>query len=140
MSPDALRAAAVRHATLRWVGVGLFFCAVPVFLLAVGEAVALGAPSRVLLGLFGLGMSLGAFGVNNDVVLHALHHLASGRAALPPGLDAEYAHERKTRRARLEAAHSHPMMGYALPIVAIASIAWTAWRALGSLGLVGAAG
>lgn len=124
------------HGRLRWIGVGLFLVAAPV---VVGGLAAL-ATGRATAGilpwcLLSLGLSLGAFGTNDDTVLHALSELAR-KDAVPARHGAEWEKERKARPARISTLHTHPKAGWILPVAAIAAVAGAAWRVAGAWGLV----
>lgn len=124
----AWTAAVRRHRALRVVGMLLFGVAAALFFAHVplvldGRL----AWYRIIPCLIGPGLSLGAFGANDDSVLHALATLESaGRA--PEAWKAELDQERRKRPARVAAAHASPKAGVILPIVATAVILLLALR------------
>jgi hypothetical protein len=122
------RGAVTRHRALRVVAMGLFGVAA-VVLLAHLPLVAEGRLVwyRVIPCLIGLGLSLGAFGANDESVLHSLVVLDRG-SALPDAWRAELADEQRRRPGRATSCHLSPRAGLVLPVVAVLAIAGLAWR------------
>ncbi|MEN9784928.1 MAG: hypothetical protein RLZZ299_192 [Pseudomonadota bacterium] len=134
MGGDEVRRAVI-HARLRWVGVVAFPAAACVLtaLVAAGVVGAL-PPGQVLPGVAALGLSLGAFGVNNDTALRLADAASQRGEALPGWLAAELAHERRVRAVRLGALHASPRAAWILPAVSLGVLAWAglrAWHAWG---------
>lgn len=139
-SDDAsLLARARTHAALRWAGIATALVAVPTLLVTLWAAISgVGVWKLVAVGVFACGLSLGAFGANNDTCLHAAHILDERGVSLPAELAAELAHERRVRPERLLALHGTPTVGFVLPVVADLLVLFLAWRAASALGWIGA--
>jgi hypothetical protein len=120
-----------RHTRLRWVGIGLFWVSLLLFLAAAGT-VATGhmPPMRMLVGVMCMGLSLGSFGTANDTALWALRELGDG---VPAEFQAEWQEELRLRRARLPSLHGSPKMAGLLPLLTLAAQGfavhrlWEAW-------------
>lgn len=130
---DPMAGTAARCALLRWVGMAAFVVAAVAFAGLLAAAATGRAPwSRVPLGVVAMGISLGAFGVNDDTFLHALGDLHR-RGVLPARWAAEWERERKARPAR--ALHASPKMAAALPVAALALVGWAGLRAAQAWGV-----
>jgi hypothetical protein len=118
-----------RHAALRWIGVALFIAAIPaasvlLFHVATGKS-PLGHAMNCMLAL---GLSLGAFGTNNDTAVHTMRELArSGQ--LPPAFAKELAREKAVRAAGLAEIHASVKAGMVFPLLAAAGVLWLYFRA-----------
>lgn len=124
MSTEALLGRYRLYARLRWVGVVLFCCALPIPPLVVAAAALAGGRWGWLFPAMGtLGLSLGAFGTANDTALWSLRQAARS-GALPPEAAAELRHEVAARPERLEALHDSPKASWLIPIFAATLIAW----------------
>lgn len=121
-------AAVRRHRALRVVGMLLFIVAAALFFAHVPLVLdGRMAWYRIIPCLIGPGLSLGAFGANDDSVLHALATLErAGRA--PEAWRAELEKERQKRPARVAGAHASPKAGVILPLVATGVIVLLALR------------
>jgi hypothetical protein len=72
-----------RHAALRWIGVALFIAALPGVAVLLLHVVTGKSPvGHVMNCVLALGLSLGAFGTNNDTAVHAMRELARSRCSL----------------------------------------------------------
>ncbi len=137
MPVEALVRTTDRHARLRWLGVALFGVALLVLATHVGAVVTARAPLKlVLLSVFGLGVSLGTFGANDDTALHALAELAR-RGRVPARHQAEWDRERAARPARLLGLHASPRASLVLPVIASVAVAYAAIRGFQAWGLAG---
>jgi hypothetical protein len=126
-APDASRA--LLHARVRWVGVACACLAfLELLLLVVAASRGLSPWSRVPLGLFTTGISLGAFGANNDTALVLAARVADAGGALPPSLHEELAHEARARPSHVSGLHASPRASWVLPVLALALVAWLGWR------------
>jgi hypothetical protein len=136
LASDPRITAADRHTRLRWLGIALFGVATLVFLMNVAAWVTgHGAFKMVLLGLFALGMSLGAFGTNDDTALHALADLARDKR-LPARHTPEWEGEHARRPIRTAGLHASPKAALLLPLVAILAIGFAGFRGLTAWGLL----
>ncbi len=112
------------HASLRWVGIGLFLLAVPgVFLLATRIATGASPLRQIPFCILALALSLTAFGTNNDTAVHHMRE-AAREGALPAAFRAELDHERRVRRVALGDVHASPKTALVTPALAAAAIAW----------------
>lgn len=127
--PDAIRwmGEVRRHAALRWVGIGLFGIALAVAGWHVWLVATAGMPwTKVIPCVLGLGLSLGAFGANDDTALAAMVNLER----VPGGPEfPDLVEERRRRPARMAHVHSSPRTGLVLPVVAGVIVALLAARA-----------
>lgn len=130
MSTPGLHVARLRrHGALRWVGVALFVAALPAAATLVAHIVTGQAPpGRVMNVVLALGVSLGAFGTNNDTAVHAMRELDRA-AALPAAWAPELALERARRPAGLAEVHDSAKAGLVFPLLAAAAVAWLYHRA-----------
>ena len=127
MEREAARA--MLHARARWIGVACFLVAVvELAALLIAAARGLSPWSRVPLGLFAAGISLGTFGANNDTALVYASREASAGREVPVGLGAELAHEGRVRPGHVVGLHASPKAAWILPIVAVTVLSWTGWR------------
>lgn len=132
---DPRVSAADLHARLRWLGVVSFCVAAAVFLVTLAAAFTGRAGfARLLIPFVTMGLSLGAFGTNNDTFLHTLADLARAKS-LPDHHKAEWEHEARVRPARLKTLHAAPKVALALPLVALLLLAFAGWRAAQAWGL-----
>lgn len=127
--PDSIRWAGEvrRHGALRWGGIGLFGLALGVTAWHCWLVATAGMPwTKVIPCLLGLGLSLGAFGANDDTALAAMASLESvpGAPAYP-----DLVEERRRRPGRMAHVHSSPRTGMILPLVAGVIVALLAARA-----------
>lgn len=114
-----LESKASRHSQLRWLGVVFFCLAALQFLGMVGAVVAGHATiGKAVLSIFGLGMSMGTFGTNDDSALYAMRELHRN-GILPERFRAEWQIEVERRPQRIPALHDAPKASIILPIVAI---------------------
>ena len=118
-----------RHAALRWIGVALFIAALPavavlLFNVAIGEA----PLGHVMNCVLALGLSLGAFGTNNDTAVHTMRELARSKQ-LPPAFAPELAREKAVRAAGLSEIHASVKAGLVFPVLASAGVVWLYYRA-----------
>lgn len=128
-TPAELEPRLRRHAALRWIGVGLFVAALPGACVLLANIVSGQTPAgRVMNVVLALGVSLGAFGTNNDTAVHAMREL-DARRALPAAWAPELAGERARRAAALAEVHDSPRAGLAFPWLAAAAVAWLYHRA-----------
>jgi hypothetical protein len=118
-----------RHAALRWIGVALFIAALPGVAVLLLHVVTGKSPvGHVMNCVLALGLSLGAFGTNNDTAVHAMRELArSGQ--LPDAYGPELARERAVRAAGLAEVHASVKAGLVFPLLATAGVAWLYYRA-----------
>lgn len=124
------------HGTARWIGIALFCVGAVVLVMNIGAVATGRAPgARILLSIFGLGMSLGAFGANNDTTIHALARLQA-EGAVPAAFTAEWKRERSLRSARIPGTHASPRMAFALPVVAAMVVGWGLVRGLSAWGIL----
>jgi hypothetical protein len=134
MEREAARA--VLHARARWIGVACFLVAVlELVALVVAAARGLSPWSRVPLGLFATGISLGTFGANNDTALVYASRVVAGGGAVAEPLAAELAHEARVRPGHVAGLHASPKAAWILPLVAVTVLAWTGWRLAGAFGV-----
>lgn len=118
-----------RHAALRWVGIGLFVVGVGVLGWHIALLVSAGLPwARAVPCLLGMGLSLGAFGANDDSVLVAMDRL-DRLGALPARFRAELSRERAARPKRIATAHLSPKAAVVLPLCALGLLGWLSVRA-----------
>ena len=117
------------HARLRWTGVALFLAALPGVILLVARVVQGSSPASHLLAcVLALGVSLGAFGTNNDTAVHAMRELAAANA-LPQAFGAELAEERRLRRKALAELHASVKAALVFPLLALCAVGWLYHRA-----------
>lgn len=130
-APVADPALASRHASLRWLGVPLFFFGVVLVVLAV-IAVVGGAPwTRIPLALLATGLGLAAFGSNNDTALAlAMEARRVAPDRLPESLAAELEDELEQDRAAAMNLHPTPKVALVMPVLALALQGWLAWLLL----------
>ncbi|GDX80099.1 hypothetical protein LBMAG42_19100 [Deltaproteobacteria bacterium] len=132
MTAEALVSRYRLYARLRWVGVGLFCCALPIPLLVVAAATMFDGRWGWLFPAMGtLGLSLGAFGTANDTALWSLRQ-AARLGALPTDAASELRHELSARPERLEALHDSPKASWLIPIFAASLIGWMGMRVWGA--------
>lgn len=132
MTAESLRAQYALFRRLRWLGVVLFLCAIPVpvgVILAAALHEGRWAWLIPTIGCFGL--SLGTFGTANDTAIFALRELAK-REPLAPAAEAELRQEVAKRPERLLEVHSSPKAAFIFPLLAIALIGWMAMRIAGA--------
>lgn len=128
MSAAVLLARYRLYGRLRWVGVGLFCCALPILPLVIAAAAVYdGRWGWVFPAIGTLGLSLGAFGTANDTALWSLRQ-AARLGALPAEAEAELRHELAVRPARLEALHDSPKASWLIPLLAASLIGWMGTR------------
>lgn len=120
-----------RHTTLRWVGVGLFFVAFVPFVLHVSRIVAGDlAWYRAIPCFVGFGLSLAAFGANDDTALYWMRQ-AVAQGTLPSWARPEWIAEVGRRPERVEEVHASPKASILLPIFAALAIVALMARGLG---------
>ncbi|MFN7144957.1 MAG: hypothetical protein ACK4YP_14365 [Myxococcota bacterium] len=136
MPAEASIVKAERYTRLRWVGIALFCVAAPNLVAGIA-AVAAGRAGFGLVPvcLLALGLSLGAFGTNDDAALHAFSEL-DRRSALPGRFRAEWDGERKRRPARSSGLHDHPKASLVMPLAALAALALALWRVATAWGVL----
>lgn len=136
MPAEAWIAKADRYTRLRWVGVAFFCVAAPNLVAGIG-AVATGRAGFGLVPvcLLAVGLSLGAFGTNDDAALHAFADLDRA-SALPERFRAEWDGERKRRPARSTTLHDHPKASLVMPVAALAALGLALWRVATAWGVL----
>lgn len=128
-STSALSSRLRLHSRLRWSGVALFLAALPgVGLLILHVIQGTSPPSHLLACMLALGVSLGAFGTNNDTAVHAMRELAE-IGALPGAFQDELAEERRLRRKELVDVHASVKAALVFPLLALSAVAWLYHRA-----------
>ena len=116
-----LAVVARRYARLRWVGIGLFwFSLALLFELLVAVLAGWLPASRLLVGVLGLGLSLGSFGTASDTALWAMRELRA-QNQLPPAFHAEWKQELQHRPERIRTLHGAPRMALLMPLLAMAA-------------------
>lgn len=127
MEREAARA--MLHARARWIGVACFLVAVvELGALLFAAARGLSPWSRVPLGLFAAGISLGTFGANNDTALVLASRVEAGGGSVAEALRGELVHEGRVRPGHVVGLHASPKAAWILPIVAVTVLSWTGWR------------
>ncbi|MDP2312550.1 MAG: hypothetical protein Q8P41_06560 [Pseudomonadota bacterium] len=136
MQAERWMARADRHTRIRWIGAAAFCVAAVVMAGGLSAIVTGQAPLKLLPWcILAMGLSLGAFGTNDDTALHALAEL-SRQGAVPARHQAEWDHERKVRGARIQGLHTHPKTSFVLPILALAALSVAASRVGAAWGLI----
>ncbi len=119
------------YGRLRWVGVALFCCALPIPPLVIAAASLYEGRWGWLFPAMGtLGLSLGAFGTANDTAIWSLREAAK-LGPLPAKAEAELRHELAERPARLDAVHDSPKASWLIPLFAASLIGWMGLRVWG---------
>ncbi|MSP54599.1 MAG: hypothetical protein EXR69_03195 [Myxococcales bacterium] len=117
------------HSVLRWSGVVLFLAALPGVGLLIHHVIQGTSPASHLLAcVMALGVSLGAFGTNNDTAVHAMRELADV-GALPGAFRDELAEERRFRPKELVDVHASVKAALVFPLLAACAVAWLYYRA-----------
>lgn len=133
MEREAARAAL--HARARWIGVACFVVAgVELVGLVVAAARGLSPWSRVPLGLFAAGISLGSFGANSDTALVLASRVVDAGGSVAEALRGELVHEARVRPGHVAGLHASPKAAWILPLVAVTMLTWTGWRLVGAFG------
>jgi hypothetical protein len=118
-----------RHAALRWIGVALFISALPGVAVLLFHVATSKAPLGYVMNcVLALGLSLGAFGTNNDTAVHEMRELARS-GELPSSFGPELARERAVRAVGLAEVHASVKAGFVFPVLATAGVAWLYYRA-----------
>ena len=119
-------AAAMRHASLRWVGPPLLVTGLSMVVWALAGVFAGGSWMTLGLTLFGTGLGLGSFGANNDTALSFAARVAEatgGRGErtglLSDKLESELADELERDKPGIMGLHPTPRVALGLPVVAV---------------------
>ena len=111
------------HHRWRWIGIGIFCCALPGPAVAITSVIVKGASLKLVpLSVATLGLSLGSFGTANDTAVHALRELDRRGVEVPSEI--ELATEQRKRPERLAALHDSPKAAMVLPVVALGLFCW----------------
>lgn len=123
----------MRHRSLRWFGVPLFWLGVSGICAALAAKFAAdGSWGGVMLYLGATGLSLGSFGLNNDT---ALALLLRAQSPLPAAADKELQGELERDRAATNALSPSPKASYVAMALAVLLHSVAAWRLLLASGI-----
>ena len=124
---------AMRHRSLRWFGVPLFWLgAAGICAAAAAKFAAEGSWSGVMLYMAATGLSLASFGLNNDT---ALAWLIRAQAPLPPAAAKEIQKELARDRAETNALSASPIASFFAMALALLLHAAAAWRLMAATGM-----